>query len=513
MVLMTRLVLRASVLVVATGMIAPVAAQPVDPGVAVVCGSQPGERQTCAADTTGGVTLVRSTGTVACELGTSWGFDEKSIWVRDGCSAEFSLGKKPAGRQWFGTYTPGRGLKVADTEKGDLNIRLYTYVRYLNQRALDATYTDSFGNTKSVKQRQDIQVNKAIVFFNGWAMSPKLNYSVYVWTTNTSQGLAAQVVVAGFLAYAFNPHVTLGGGISGLPGARSTEGQWPNWLGTDQRLIADEFFRPSYTTGLFARGEIAKGLRYSAMWGNNLSQLGTDAGQLANVMETVSGSLVWMPTTGEFGAGSSFGDFEGHDAVATRLGIHYTRSNEDRQEQPGTEAPDNAQIRLSDGNIVFTPGLFGPGINVTNVVYQMESLDAGIKHRGFALEGEFYWRRLSNFRGTEIGGAAVRPPHGHGLPAAGVGDGGAEDRTALCVRLQDLRRLRQAVRRALRCQRLPVEEPGSPLERGIALLEPLAGGLPERPLCRGRERSRVPLQLRIEFLIGHESRPTAIDRG
>ena len=290
-----------SVLVVATGMIVPVAAQPVDPAVAVVCGSKPGERQTCAADTTGGVTLVRSTGTVACELGTSWGFDEKSIWVRDGCSAEFSLGKKPAGRQGFGTYTPGRGLKVADTEKGDLNIRVYTYVRYLNQRALDATYTDSFGTTKSVQQRQDFQVNKAIVFFNGWAMSPKLNYSVYVWTTNTSQGLGAQVVVAGFLAYAFNPHVTLGAGISGLPGARSTEGQWPNWLGTDQRLIADEFFRPSYTTGLFARGEIAKGLRYSVMWGNNLSQLGTDAGQLANDMNTVSGSLVWMPTTGEFG--------------------------------------------------------------------------------------------------------------------------------------------------------------------------------------------------------------------
>ncbi len=400
---MTPLVLRASLVTVAMGMALPVAAQPVDPAVAVVCGSKPGERQTCAADTKGGVTLVRSTGTVACELGTSWGFDEKSIWVRDGCSAEFSLGIKPAGRQGFGTYTPGRGFKVADTEKGDLNIRLFGVVRYLNQRALDETYTDSFGNTKSIKQRQDIQVNKAIVFFQGWLMSPQFMYSAYVWTTNTSQGLAAQVVLAGFVAYTFNPRVTLGGGIAGLPGVRSTEGQWPNWLGTDQRLIADEFFRPSYTSGLFARGEVAKGLRYSVMWGNNLSQLGVDAGQLGNNMSTVSGSLVWMPTTGEFGAASGFGDFEGHDAVATRLGIHYTHSDEDRQEQPGTEAPDNVQIRLSDGNVVFTPGLFGPGINVTDVVYQMESLDAGVKHRGFALEGEYYWRRLSNFRGTEIG--------------------------------------------------------------------------------------------------------------
>ncbi len=231
MVLMTRLALCASVLVVATGMTVPVAAQPVDPAVTVVCGSKPGERQTCAADTTGGVTLVRSTGTVACELGTSWGFDEKSIWVRDGCSAEFSLRTKPSVGQGFGRYVPGRGFKVADTAKGELNIDLYGVVRYLNQRALDATYTDSFGNTRSVKQRQDIQVNKAIVFFQGWLMSPQFTYSAYVWTTNTSQGLAAQVVLAGFFAYTFNPRVGLGAGISGLPGVRSTEGQWPNWLG------------------------------------------------------------------------------------------------------------------------------------------------------------------------------------------------------------------------------------------------------------------------------------------
>jgi hypothetical protein len=385
------------------GLAMPVAAQTVDPAVAVVCGSKAGERQTCTADTTKGVTLVKSTGTVACELGTSWGFDEKSIWVRDGCSAEFSLGSKPAGGQGFGTYTPGRGFKVADTAKGDLNIRIYGYARYLNQRALDETYTDSFGNTSSVKQRQDIQFSKAIVFFQGWLMSPKFIYNTYVWSTNTSQGLPAQVVLAGFLAYTFNPRVMLGAGIYGLPGVRSTEGQWPNWLGTDQRLIADEFFRPSYTSGLFGRGELAKGLRYTVMWGDNLSQLGIDAGQLGNNMSTFSGALVWMPTTGEFGAASGFGDFEGHDTVATRFGIHYTHSDEDRQEQPGTEAPDNAQIRLSDGNIVFKPGLFGPDINVTDVVYQMESLDAGVKHRGFALEGEYYWRRLSNFRGAGIG--------------------------------------------------------------------------------------------------------------
>ena len=109
-----------------------------------------------------------------------------------------------------------------------------------------------------------------------------------------------------------------------------------------------------------------------------------------------------MPTTGEYGAAGGYGDFEAHKTVATRIGFHYTRSDEDRQEQPGTEAPDNVQVRLSDGNIVFKPELFGKGISVTDVLYQMESLDAGVKHRGLALEGEYYWRRLSDFRGTGI---------------------------------------------------------------------------------------------------------------
>lgn len=171
----------------------------------------------------------------------------------------------------------------------------------------------------------------------------------------------------------------------------------------DSRLIADSFFMPSYTTGIFVRGDLVKGLSYNAMLGNNLSQLGVDAGQLGNDMNTFSGELVWLPTTGEYGPGNNrYGDFEGHEKIATRLAVHYTRSDEDRQSQPGTEAIENAQIRISDGSIVFTPGLFGQGIGITDVVYRMISVDAGIKYRGLALEGEYYWRKVDDFRGLGV---------------------------------------------------------------------------------------------------------------
>ena len=158
----------------------------------VVCASKPGERQSCAANTGAGVTLLRETGSLACVLGVTWGYDQQSIWVTDGCSGQFALGK--AKRDSWGTYTPGTGFKVVNTDKGDLNFSLYTYVRYLNQMGLDPTYTDAFGNTVPVQQREDVQFQKVILYFRGWILSPRFRYLTYVWSTNTSQGLSAQVV-------------------------------------------------------------------------------------------------------------------------------------------------------------------------------------------------------------------------------------------------------------------------------------------------------------------------------
>jgi hypothetical protein len=173
-------------------------------------------------------------------------------------------------------------------------------------------------------------------------------------------------------------------------------------VGVDSRHIADEYFRPSYTTGLWARGSVVKGLRYYAMIGNNLSQFGVDAAQLDNDLNTFSGELIWTPTTGEYGRAHGFGDFEGHEKVATPLAVHFTRSDENRQGQPDIEDFENSQIRVSDGSVVFSPGLFGEGILIDDVRYRMTSTDAGVKYRGFAFEGEYYWRVVDNFRGRGV---------------------------------------------------------------------------------------------------------------
>ncbi len=384
----------------------------------VVCASKAGERQTCAADTQGGVTLMRDYGAVACVLGTTWGFDQKSIWVADGCSGAFALMKSPS--KTYGTWTPFLGYKVVNTDQGDLNISLFAYVRYLNATGLDPTYIDAFGNTTPVQQRQDMQLNKVVIYFLGWLADPKFRYLFYVWTQNVSLGLTGSVVVAGNLTYTFNPHVMLGAGVMGLPGVRSTEGQFPLWLGVDNRLIADEFFRPSYTTGIFARGTIVDGVVYAAMLGNNLSQINIDAGQLAGGLNTFAGSVVWMPTTKEFGPRGDYGDFEDHQKLATRIGAHYTYSLENYQGQPNNNSFDNVQIRLSNGGIIFSPDLFGPGIWVQDARYQMTSFDAGLKYHGLDLEGETYIRWVDDFRGPNTAGLASLYDHGFQLQASAM---------------------------------------------------------------------------------------------
>ena len=209
----------------------------------ISCESQAGERQHCLATTSAGVALVKSTGPTACLLGKTWGYDDTGIWVSDGCSGEFVAGpaEQQPQKEKPPEHIPNLGFLLYNGEKGQIYFRLFSYARYLNQLSLDPTFVDAFGNVKSIQLRQDIQLQKFFAPFAGWFLTPKFRYYLYVWSSNPSQGDPAQVVGAGNLTYKFNRFATAGFGITSLPGVRSTEGQFPYWLGrrrpTDRRRV------------------------------------------------------------------------------------------------------------------------------------------------------------------------------------------------------------------------------------------------------------------------------------
>lgn len=301
----------------------------------------------------------------------------------------------PIERDTTPEHKPGAGFLLINSPKATLSFSPYITARYLNQKLLDDTYTDAFGRTSTISKRNDIQFQKVTLYFKGWLVDPKFRYFAYVWTSNSSQGQGAQVVVAGNLQYEIKKFLDVGVGIGALPTSRSLYGQWPFWLRQDARPMAEEYFRGSFTTGIWAQGEITHGLYYKTMLGNNLSQLGVDAGQLDDGFNTWSTALWW--TTRDYGRMAPFGDFEKHQKLATVLGGSFTRSNESRQSQPGTEAPENSQIRLSDGTGIFSLNAFAPNTQVLDAKYQMASFNGGLKYKGLSLDGEYFVRWISNF--------------------------------------------------------------------------------------------------------------------
>lgn len=311
------------------------------------------------------------------------------------------------------TYSPGKGFRVFSRNWGEMNIAIYSYARYLNQLAMDDTYTDSFGRTFDIDTRNDLQLAKLQIKFAGWLGNPKFRYYLWAWTSNANMGQGAQVVLGGTLSYLLNPHFSIGGGIAALPTTRSTRGNFPFWLRVDARPIADEYFRGSYTTGLFAWGDIAKGFHYKTMIGNNLSQLGIDAGQLDNAFQTIATSVWWASEN--YGAMAGYGDFEHHDKLAMSFGGAYTYSRESKQSQPGAEDPENTQLRISDGTAIFARDAFGPGLQIDEATYQMTALDGSFKYKGFSFDYDYFFRRIGSLASEQQ--LPVKNFFDHGLDA------------------------------------------------------------------------------------------------
>ena len=62
-------------------------------GQVVSCSSDDMHRHYCPADTRGGVQMIRQHSDASCRQGSTWGFDDRGIWVDRGCRADFQIGR------------------------------------------------------------------------------------------------------------------------------------------------------------------------------------------------------------------------------------------------------------------------------------------------------------------------------------------------------------------------------------------------------------------------------------
>lgn len=303
-----------------------------------------------------------------------------------------------------GEFTPGKGFQIVKNDFASLNISIYASARWLNQLSPDSTWIDHQGRELDFDGRNDIYFQRAMIWFTGYLSSPKLTYMATVWSVTTTQ----QTLVYGNIKYSFSKHLTLGMGIMPNACIRSLQGPFPFFASTD-RTMAEDALRGGFTNGVFAVGEVFPRLRYTVGLGNNLSILGIKAANLTRHFSK-SGSITWMPTTGEFGPRGGNGDFEHHEKLATRFGVSYCHSRENRFNNVGTPSPDNTQVRLSDGLLFFERDAFIQGLTVVEANFDQTSVDIGFKYKGFAFHSEFYYRTLSKMNAVDANDVPVLIP-------------------------------------------------------------------------------------------------------
>ena len=248
----------------------------------------------------------------------------------------------------------------------------------------------------------------------GYIFDERAKYSLTVWT---SAG-AASIVVAGNIGWQFNKHLTLTVGYTGVPGSRSLVNTFPYYTATD-RSMADNFFRPGFTQGVWANGELGKGLNYIAFVGNALNSINISAARsIRNLL--FSGSVWWEPLGRYAEPGKSvnmYDDYFAKKKTRIRIGTSFTQSREDRFSNLDQSSPDNTALFNSDGVLTFSTGAFAPGVTVDKALYKMWAIDGGVKYNGLAINGQYFMRSLSDFEADGPMPVTSTFDHGYELSA------------------------------------------------------------------------------------------------
>ena len=307
------------------------------------------------------------------------------------------------------------GIVIWETQAGAkvpflLKFNLNTQLRYLNTLSSDDTFTDHLGVAREVHRRHDITVNRAMFILGGYIFDERMKYSFTVWT---SAG-AASIVVASNLGWTFHKALTVTGGYTGVPGSRSLVNTFPFFQSID-RTMADNFFRPGFTQGIWANGEPLTNLHYLAFVGNGLNTLNITAAKIDTHLLT-SASVWWEPL-GPYGepgkSRNMYDDYFSSTKPRMRIGTSFVNSREDRFSNLDQSSPENTSLYNSDGVLTFSTGAFAPGVTVEEALYKMWAIDAGIKWNGLAANGQYFMRWLGDF--VADGPIPVTSTYDHGF--------------------------------------------------------------------------------------------------
>ena len=294
------------------------------------------------------------------------------------------------------TYNKGFVFEPVDPKKTPFELRVngrmqFRYTGFDRDRKSYPT----LAGTVPVETRNDFEIERGRLEFSGFMWDPKLQFYINIDADTDDQHRA--IFHDFWVNYKFDDAFNLHAGKAFVPGSR-------DWLSGSTRThladrsMANSFFRPDRSIGIWAEGEIADGVFYRAMLANGFNTQDLRASTVPHEIDSLfaySATSYWDPF-GDYGKG--YADIDCSCDFLARIGHSFTYApNHGQDGHVGTRA-EEAAIRLSDGSLLTATGVLGPGAQVRDFDVYLYAVDAAFKYRGWSMNSEYYFRWIQDMR-------------------------------------------------------------------------------------------------------------------
>lgn len=278
---------------------------------------------------------------------------------------------------------------IENNDSFELKTNFRSQLRFVNFSRNETSWTDSAGEVNPINSRRYFDVERLRVILSGHVFTPKLKYLLQSDSDTDSAHVVS--ILDGWAGWKFSDTFEVQCGKRKVPGTR-------NWLlgAFDTRMIdrsfANEFFRPSRTTGIWFLQDPSASSHYEFMIGQGYNTEGLVPSEFGS--NFALGASAWLDVVGSYGPARPT-DFEFHDELAVRLGTSVVTSTEGK---PGRQLEETDFLRLTDGTRLTSPNALAPGATVESFQVSLLAIDAAFKYRGWSANGEYFVRNIDDLK-------------------------------------------------------------------------------------------------------------------
>ena len=306
-------------------------------------------------------------------------------------------GKKASAKKfeklnYFATYDKGLAFLPYDKKKNPFNMKVNGWIQFRHHgfaRNVDS-WTDNAGVTRTVRNRNAFDIERARLSFKGNALDSRLSY--FYQLDGDSDGRHGVDFFDYWWSWKFSDRFNVQFGKRKVSASR----QW--LLGARRtrfidRPMANDFFRPDRTLGLWARGKTGQTGSYEVMIGNGY--------RTSNLPNNTTDDQFTYAFSHHFDPNGDYGgqlvDFDNtYAAPLIRFGHSFVYAPT-TSEALGSPQSETDFIRLTDGTRLNQVGALTPGVTVSGVDVFYYGVDFAAKRRGWSFNSEVFLRWLENF--------------------------------------------------------------------------------------------------------------------